>query len=141
MWRRAAIVGGVALGAVFGLTVILAIVLLFAMGPESVFDVAGGGEPFHEGHVNAPNIDASDGLALEEARQMAAHALESDGAVCPHILGEDLGVAFGSGISIENEGVWYLRARCSDDAYLVAVSAEGVEAKTCAAARDVGESC
>ena len=139
--RRLAIVCGIALGAVFCVLVVIAVALLIVRGPAEVLEI---GEDLNlasdEARLEVP-APGGGAMTLEGARNKAVFALESHESYCPHILGGTLDIAFGSGISIQHDGSWYLRARCTDNAYLVVVSDDDVEIKTCAAARDAGQSC
>ena len=140
MPRKLAIGCGIALGAVFCILVVIAVALLFLRGPAEVLEIGEDSNLEHE--VRSEGLAPEGGaMTLEGARNRATFALESHESYCPHILAGDLDIAFGSGISIQHEGSWYLRARCTDNAYLVVVSDDGVDIKTCAEARDAGQSC
>ena len=131
MFKRVAIGCGGALAVVFCISVIVVVILIANEGPSVVLEID-----------EVPSDSAGAGaLTLADARRLAADALQGDPSLCPHILGESLETAFGTGISVEHDGKWYLRGRCSDDAYLVVVSPDGVEYKTCAAAREAGQNC
>lgn len=141
MSKKIAIGGGIALGAVFCVLVVIAVILLFLRGPAEVLDIQEDPNLVQEGRLEDPGSSDVGTMTLEDARKKAAYALQDDPSICPHILGESLDIAFGTGISVEHDGNWYLRGRCSDDAYLVVVSPDEVDIKTCEAARDAGQSC
>lgn len=141
MFRRVAIGCGGALAVVFCISVIVVVVLIATEGSSVVLEVDEESSSVHEGQAGSGDSEGAGALTLADARKRAAEALEGDPSLCPHILGESVDIAFGTGISVEHDGNWYLRGRCSDDAYLVVVSLDEVEFKTCAAAREAGQSC
>ena len=87
-----------------------------------------------------PASTSPNSWGLEAARKKAADALVSQDHQCPRLYGS-LSDAFSSGLSVERYGSWYLRVRCTDEAYLVIVSETSGKWSTCKEAVRMGLDC